>query len=140
MSTAEFIAVVLSTNFACQRVAHVLDISDAACGIPIFFKGQDREQQIDIALDAPCAIRTPGPKLRAYIIDDPNAAAMEPSRQTQIEIRPINQNRCVGLALIYRSLQFTERAPEFRQCASNFPQSKNRQLISPDDRFDTGGA
>src|SRR2546423_1066067 len=128
MSTAKLIAVVLSANFASQRMAHVLDISDAARGIPIFFKGQDRKQQIDIALDAPGAIRTPGPKLRANIIDDPHAAAMKPSRQTQIEIRPINQDRCVGLALIYCSLEFTKRAPEFRQCASNFPQTEDRQL------------
>ena len=104
MSTAELIAVVLSANFAGQRMANVLDISDAARGIPIFFKGQDRKQQIDIARNVPGAIRAPGPKLRAYIINDPNTAAMKPARQTQIEIRPINQNRCVGLALIYRSL------------------------------------
>src|SRR5881227_1766057 len=104
MSTAEFIAFVLSANFAGQRVANVLDISDAARCIPVFFKGQDRKQQIDITLDVPRPIRTPGPKLRAYIINDPNAAAMKPARQTQIEIRPINQNRCVELALIYRSL------------------------------------
>src|SRR2546423_12033378 len=132
MLTAELIAVVLSANFAGQGVANVLDVSDAARGIPIFFKGQDRKQQIDIALDASCAIRTPGPKLRAYIIDDANAAPMKPSRQTQIEIRPINQNGCVGVALVYRLLQFTKRAPEFRQGASNFPQSKDRQLVSFD--------
>ena len=46
MSTAELIAVVLSANFAGQRVANVLDISDAARCIPVFFKGQDRKQQI----------------------------------------------------------------------------------------------
>src|SRR5205085_11823273 len=101
MSAAELNAVVLSANFAGQRVANVLDISDAAGGIPVFFKGQDRKQQIDIALDVPGAIRTPGPKLRAYIINDRDAAVMKPVRQTQIEIRPINQNRCIGLALIY---------------------------------------
>src|SRR5205814_4950458 len=137
MSTEEVIAVVLSANFAGERVANVLDVGDPARGIPVLFKGQDRKQQIDIALDVPGAIRTPGPKLRAYIIDDPNAAAMKPARQTQIEIRPINQNRCVGLALIYHALEFTKRAPEFRQRASNFPQAENRQLISFDDRFDT---
>src|SRR2546421_11821975 len=104
MSPAELIAAILSANFTGQRVADVFDVSDPARGIPIFFKGQDRKQQIDIALDVPRPIRTPGPKLGAYIIDDPNAAAMKPSRQTQIEIRPINQNCCIGLALIYRSL------------------------------------
>ena len=86
MAAAEFNAVVLSANLAGQRVTHIFDVGDAARGIPIFFKGQNREQQIDVVLDAPGAIRTPGPKLRAYIIDDRNAAAMEPSRQTQIEM------------------------------------------------------
>src|ERR1041385_8919943 len=102
--TAEFIAVVLSANFAGQRVATILDVGYPARGVPVPFKGQDRKQQINVALDAAGAIRTPGPKLRAYVIDDPNAAAMKPSGQTQIEIRPINQDRCVGLARIYRSL------------------------------------
>src|SRR5437763_14218609 len=101
MSTAELIAVVLSANFAGQRVANVLDISDAAGGIPVLFKGQDRKQQIDIALDVPGAIRTPGPKLRAYIINDRDAAVMKPARQTQIEIRPIYKNGWVGMAMIY---------------------------------------
>src|SRR2546423_8995616 len=127
MSTAELIAVVLSANFAGQRVANVLDISDVARGVPIFFKGQDRKQQIDIARDVPRAIRTPGPKLRAYIIDYPNAAALKQSRHTQIEIRPIYENRRVGLTLVYRSFEFAKRAPEFRQGATNLPQSENRQ-------------
>src|SRR5438093_7035278 len=62
-------------------MTNILDISDPPRGIPIFFKGKDRKQQIDIARDVPRAVRTPGPELRAYIIDDPHAAAMKLHRR-----------------------------------------------------------
>ena len=48
---AKFVAIVLRVDFAGERVPHVLDVIDSAIRIPFLFEWQDRQQQIDVALD-----------------------------------------------------------------------------------------
>jgi len=107
-----------------ERMANILDIADASGGVPIFFKGKNGQQQIHVSLNGARAVRAPRPKLWTNVIDDWNSAAMEPARQTQIEIRPVHKNRSRSFSFLRGAFQFAKGAPEFWQRAANFPQSE----------------
>jgi hypothetical protein len=119
-------------------VAHVLDVRDAAAGVPGLFERQNRKQQIDVSLNAARAIRTPGPQLRTDVINDGNTTAMQPARQPQIEFRPVDQNCHYRFSSFSSAFQLAESPPEFREGASHLPETHDRQLIGIHNRFDPG--
>ncbi len=107
----------------------VFDLIHAPRGVPFFFERENRQQQIDVAVDGVRAIRTPRPHLRAHVVNHPKAAPMQPARQAQIELRPINENYRIGPACDCSSLQVAKCAPEFGKRRADFPQAENRQLV-----------
>src|ERR687884_584735 len=138
VAPAELYAVELGAHFTGQRMAHILNFRNTALSVPVLFEGQDRKQEIDVSLNVAHAVRAPGPELRAYVINDGNATAVQPARQPQIEIRPIDENRGYRLAAFSGTFQIAERAPEFWECASDFPKTHDRQLVGIHNRLDTG--
>src|SRR6266852_7649340 len=92
---------------------NIFDMRHPARGVPLFFERQNRQQQIDVAAHAIRAIRTPRPQLRTNIINYGDAATMEPTSQTQIEVRPIDQDGCVRFSFAGRTFEFIESAPPY---------------------------
>ena len=121
-------------------MADVFDLRHAARGIPIFFERQNRQQEIDIAPHAARSIGTPGPQLRTDVIDNSKAAPVQPMRQTQVKVRPVNQDHRVRSSRHGRAFQFDKGAPKLWQSAPDFPQPENCQIVTVHDGVNTGGA
>ena len=127
--TAKLRAIETSLNFAGERMAHVLDLIDSAFGIPLLFKGKNRKQEIDIASNTTRAIRAPGPQLRTDVVDHFKAITMERARQSQIKLRPVNQNYRVGSIFASRLLQKFVGMPKLRDDPSDLKQTHDRKIV-----------
>src|ERR687883_1322700 len=99
MAQAELFKALASTDCACKRVAHELDVVYAARLVPTLFKGKNRQQQVNVAPYISQAVRAPGPNLRADVVDDAQATATKGTRQSEIKIGPVNKHYRVGPAL-----------------------------------------
>ena len=74
-----------------------LHVLYATLRVPLLFEGKDGKQQIYVTANASYSIGTPGPKLRTDVIDNSQATAMKRVRQSQIKVRPVNENHRIGL-------------------------------------------
>ena len=72
-----------------------LNLLDLARLVPFDFKRQDRQQQIDVALDVVYATRSPRPQLRDDLVDHFQTAAMQCRGETQIELGPVDEDHCI---------------------------------------------
>ena len=89
------------------------------------------EQQIDVLLNVAHAVRAPGPQLRTDVVDNGNATAMEPARQSQIEFRPIDQNR----GWRFSSFSGPFQLPNARQNFGNARPTSHRPIIANSSAF-----
>ena len=47
-----------------KRISDVLDMPDTAACVPVLFKRQDRQEQVDVTFNRPDAVSPPRPELR----------------------------------------------------------------------------
>src|SRR5258707_13157868 len=78
-------------------MSNVADL-DAVPAVKLLLKGKDHDHLANVFLDLLYAAGTPGPDLRADEIEHGNAQAMQLSRQSQVEVREVDQDGCVRLA------------------------------------------
>src|SRR5579859_7495194 len=80
-----------------QRMSNIADF-DAVLAVELLLEREDHDHLADIFLDLLDAAGTPGPYLRADEVENGNAQAVQLARQTQVEVREIEQDGGVRLA------------------------------------------
>src|ERR1044071_10316796 len=81
-----------------QRMADIADF-DAVARIEFLLERDDHDHLANIFFDLLYAAGAPGPYLRADKIEDGNAQAMQLARQAQVEVREVDQDGSVRLAV-----------------------------------------
>nr|AIA12120.1 Unknown Function [uncultured bacterium] len=112
-----------------KRVAHKLHVINAPLLIPLALEGKNREQQVNVAPNVSHAMRAPSPELRADVVDDARSIGVKRTRQSQIEVRPVNQHYRVRFALQSCALKLPVRTPEARQRTPNLRQPHYRESV-----------
>src|SRR6478672_3750936 len=118
-------------------MAHITHLN-AVSRIKLLLKRKDHNHLADIFFDLVHASCPPGPYLRADKVEDRNAQAMQLARQPQVEIREIDQDGCIGLALCGFRHQMLESAANVRQVPDHLHQSDYGNLIRVDEQFGAG--
>src|SRR5688500_8981511 len=117
-----------------------LHMVHAPLSVPFCFEWKNRQQQIDVAIDAINSSRPPGPSLRTNVVDHFKSTAVKRTRESQVELGPVHENDCVWPSLDRRGFQPSKRGDELRKDPGDLQDSHDRKLIGVDDRFDSRGA
>src|SRR5690349_16053762 len=113
---------------------------DTGLGIELFFKGEDAKRFGEAAADQVHAPGTPGPELRANVIDISNAPGTEFARETEMEageVRQDGEGRAAARGFVHEMAHGAEqggKAPE------DFGDADNGDFGIVGDDFDAGGA
>ncbi len=122
-----------------QRVPDIADI-DSVLLIEILLERKDHNHLADVLPDLLDPSGTPGPHLRADKIKNGNAKAVQLARQPQVEVRKINEDGRVRLALSGFYHQMVETAADARQMRQDLYQSHHGDFIGVDQQIAACGA
>src|SRR5947209_15276047 len=108
------------------------DIADVNFVLPVklLLERKNHDHLADIFLDLLHPARAPGPYLRADEVKHRNAQPVQLARQTQVEVREVNEHGSIRLAPRGFRHQMLEAPPDIRQVLHYFHQSDHRDLIS----------
>src|SRR5581483_1716141 len=97
-----------------QRMAREFGF-DAVLAIERFFEREDDQHLLYVSLHELDAAATPGPELRADIVDHRDPAGMERFRQAEMEVGEIDEDGYVGAAAVGLAQQLVELAINARE-------------------------
>jgi hypothetical protein len=138
VARAELFARESGRGRAGEGVADELDVRDAARGVPLALEGEDGEQEVYVAPHLTDAVRAPGPKLRADVVDDAQAATAERACEREVEVGPVNEHDGVGAPFERGALERAVGGPEARQGARDFRKPGDGEVFIAHDRLDAG--
>src|SRR5271169_5681348 len=111
-----------------QRMPYVLGI-DAALTIPLLLEGEDHQHLLEIATHQAHAARAPRPKLRGYVVENGNAAAVQFARDLEVKRGRVDQDGSLRLALIHRANQLAELAIYLGQARQDLGDADHGQFL-----------
>src|ERR1051326_3464768 len=119
-------------------MSNIADLN-AVAAIKLLLKGKDHDHLADIFLDLLHASGAPGPYLRADKVEHRNAPPMQLACQPQVEVREVDQDGGVGLALRSFGHQMLEAAADVRQVFDHFNQPDDGDIFRIDQQLAAGG-
>src|SRR5262245_60970184 len=118
-------------------MADVRDVH-SVFAVKLLLEGKDHDHLADVHLDLLHAPATPRPDLRADKIENRNTEAVELARQTEVEVREVDEHGCVGLAPCSFCDHALESPADIRQMLNDFRQSNDRDVSRVDQQLATG--
>src|ERR1700732_4649826 len=115
-------------------MANVADL-DAVAAVKLLLKRKDHDHLADVFLDLLHASGAPGPDLWADKVENRNAQTVQFTRQTEVEVRKVDQDGCVGLAPRRFGNQMLEAPADSRQMRQNFHQTNPGDFIGMDQQL-----
>src|SRR5947209_8673379 len=103
--------------------------------IKVLLKGKDHDHLANVLLYLLHAPRTPGPHLRADKIKHRDTKLVKLTRQSQIEIRKIDEDSGVRPAPLRLLDQAMKLPADIRKMRDNFHQSDHRDFFRMDKKF-----
>jgi hypothetical protein len=105
-----------------------------------FLEGENAQQLVDHAAHDFHAAFTPGPDLRGNQVHDRDAEGLESSRDAEVEIGRIGENREIGFAPRGLGNQAPVAEPYTGKVGDDFDDSDYGKIFGADDGFGTGFA
>src|SRR5262245_61142733 len=119
-------------------MTHIFNVGHSALSKPVGFEWQNGKQQIDVSADLPHSVRSPGPNLRADVIDHTQPSPVQSFGEPQVELWPVNQNDGVRLSFQGGVFQFSKGSQEFLECPADLKNSHDGQVVGVNDRIYSG--
>src|ERR1700730_12031450 len=113
---------------------------DAGVTVELFFKGEDTKRLCKAAADYADAPRTPGPELRADVIDIAYAVRLEFSGEAQVEAGEIGEDGEGGFATLGFVDEAAHGANQGGKVAEDFGDADDGDFGIVGDDVDAGGA
>jgi hypothetical protein len=101
-------------------------------GKKILFKGQDHRQMVHQGSHAYGAALSPGPNLGADVIKHPQTKFFGIGRQTEIEVRKINENEQIRAEFAQVSPDAAHSPPNLPRLAQHLADAYQGQIFGPE--------
>src|SRR5258707_915616 len=102
---------------------------DAAIAIELLFEGENHECLIDVLAKQSHPTLSPGPELRADVIDDGNSTLFHLPRHAPVECGRVDDDGQVGLAAVRLFYQTVKQPPDFGKVPEDFSDADDGKVF-----------